>query len=260
MVRQRLMFHLCWTVLTFPHQTLADAFSLQTLLYNHDVLIVGEAHRRPESTTLFANTVSDFLHTGRCLNVGLEVDSDQQATLDAVLRGEASVSDIRIHPIIDHQGFRDLIGSLSRHTRSGKCLTVRFIDAPQDASADRDTWMTEQIMGMIGDRPVIVLSGNLHGLKTVEWHATVTRPKRYLGETLKLAGIRVATVLQDWHPSDCTRYKPTMLSTEDPKSLPVLTRIMDPLAATTPSNAATVMDGVIVWRCASWSRDSPSSP
>ncbi|MBF8302750.1 MAG: hypothetical protein HW396_1031 [Candidatus Dadabacteria bacterium] len=65
----------------------ASELSMLQLFENKDVVIIGETHRRPESTKFVTNTVAEYLKGGKCLIVGLEIPSHQQPVLERAFLG-----------------------------------------------------------------------------------------------------------------------------------------------------------------------------
>jgi hypothetical protein len=82
-------------------------------LFDHQVVIIGETHRRADSTEWFLTTVSNYLKNGKCLHVALEIKSSQQPVLNAAMRGSAPFSSIhcvfRSNATGDSDGTRHLI-------------------------------------------------------------------------------------------------------------------------------------------------------
>lgn len=67
-------------ILTYPITALP--FSVPQFLVLNDVVILGETHRRPESTQFVTNTVAEYIQGGKCLIVGLEIPSHEQPVLE----------------------------------------------------------------------------------------------------------------------------------------------------------------------------------
>jgi hypothetical protein len=112
--------------------------ALSALLDRHSIVILGEDHHRPESARLTVEVASHYLKGGGCLAVALEIESGQQAALDAAMRGEKPVAAVQVHPIVDHPGYRDMLARLRELTQTGKCLAVRAVDAPASDTGPRD--------------------------------------------------------------------------------------------------------------------------
>ena len=78
---------LVFTLLILTSPITAFSFSVPQLLEDKDVVIVGETHRRPESTQFVTNTVAEYLQGGKCLIVGLEIPLHQQPVLERTFLG-----------------------------------------------------------------------------------------------------------------------------------------------------------------------------
>ena len=231
----------------------AAELSMPQLLKNEDVVIVGETHRRPESTQFVTNTVAEYLQGGKCLIVGLEIPSHQQPVLErAFLRvwgfNRVSISSIPLGSIIDHPGYRRMLAFFRDQIWQGKCLKVRAIDEPQIVPGDRDEWMEKQILEIMDGTPILVLVGSFHALKQVKWNSEALGGLS-LAERLVRRKLRVATVLQYWSKEDCEVRREEVLSTLDPSTLEYVKKIMDVMNAYPPSEPSEVADGVVIWRC-----------
>jgi len=70
------------------------------------ITIIGESHKKNESVELFQNLVLDVIRHYQCVVVGLEIASDQQKSLDAVMLGRASVNEIVLWSPLYHPPYR----------------------------------------------------------------------------------------------------------------------------------------------------------
>ncbi|MGB7292390.1 MAG: hypothetical protein WBD99_09475 [Thermodesulfobacteriota bacterium] len=238
-------------ILGFPTGTLS--FSIPELLRDKDVIIVGETHRRPESTKFVTNTVTEYLQGGNCLIVGLEIPSHQQPILDRALKRKwiperFSISPIPLSRFIDHPGYRKMLASFRNQIWEGKCLKVRAIDKPETVPVSRDEWMEKQILEVMDGTPILVLVGNFHAMKEVKWHSNPLAGES-LGERLVDRGIKVASMLQYWEKKRCHIRSEKLVDTAESESSEYVNQIMDAIHAETPDNASEVADGVIVWEC-----------
>ena len=238
-------------ILAFPITALS--FSIPELLRDKDVIIVGETHRRPESTKFVTNTVAEYLQGENCLTVGLEIPSHQQPILDRALKGKwiperFSISSIPLSDLIDHPGYRKMLASFRNQIWKGKCLKVRAIDKPQLVPVSRDEWMEKQLLEVMDGTPILVLVGNFHAMKEVKWLSDPLAGES-LGERLVDRGIKVASMLQYWEKKRCYIRSEKFVHTEEPESSEYVNEIMDAIHAETPDKASEVTDGVIVWEC-----------
>ncbi len=217
------------------------------------MVIVGETHRRPESTQFVTNTVAEYLQGGKCLTVGLEVPSHQQPVLERAFFSEwrlnrVSIRSIQLSSLVDHRGYRRMLASFRDHIQRGICLKVRAIDAPVIVPVDRDEWMEKQILEVMDGTPILVLVGNFHAMKEVRWSSDPLGGPS-LAERLVNRGIRVASMLQYWEKKGCDVRSEKLVSTTEPESSEYIKQIIEVLNAETPDKASDVADGVIVWKC-----------
>ena len=105
----------------------SDRLSLPFIIGSKKILIIGESYGQPESSQFVSESVSEYVNSGGCLKVGLEISSDQQETLDSAMKGEVSVSEIQINDIIDSAAYRRMLFDLSAQIKAGKCLSVHAI-------------------------------------------------------------------------------------------------------------------------------------
>ena len=225
-------------------EDLDPATALATLLRQNSVLIVGETHRRPESPRLVADIVEAYLNAGGCLTVALEIGSDQQPVLDTAMRGEHSA--IRIHPIIDHRAYREMLTKFMDLVQRGRCLRVHAVDAPEQDTGSKDAWMAREIQALIPSSPVLVLVGSLHVLKRIQWESGKDNP--YLAERLVRRGIPVLTVLQEWE-GDCEKRVGRLLNIRHPRAVEVLGLTLSVTSAYPPEEPEEVVDRVVMWEC-----------
>lgn len=99
----------------------------------HDATILGERHRRPESKGLLVELADALTADGHCLAVGLEFDTDQNATLDSFMAGKEPVDAIVVSSIIDHPCFRrklpQKVNTSKQGGESGTILQEMTIEA-----------------------------------------------------------------------------------------------------------------------------------
>ncbi len=57
------------------------------LLKSTQILMLGETHKHPQSTSLLYDIADQYTSTGECIAVALEITSDQQEVLTQVLKG-----------------------------------------------------------------------------------------------------------------------------------------------------------------------------
>lgn len=214
----------------------------------HQIVIIGEIHHHTDSANWFLTTVSNYVKNGKCLNVALEINSSQQPVMNAVMKGVASVSSIRINSIIDHPAYRQMLAGFSNLIMDGSCLSVYAIDAPQSAHINRDEWMAKQISDIGEDATIIALLGNLHALKHVDWYQEA-KGKPFLAGRLQSMGMEVFSAIQDWPLGGCSARHAKLVTADSPEGHDALGHILNPVAANLPENPKTAIDMAIVWDC-----------
>lgn len=212
-----------------------------------NIVIIGESHQNTESIELFTFLVDTALERHQCLTVGLEINLDQQSIIDAVTKGEAEVSELKIPYAIDHAGMRKMIDYLAKLKSRLPCLEIEAIDADQD----RDEHMASRLEKFQSDKPILVLLGGLHTLKKVKW--TVKSGEPFVAEILVNHGFRVSSYPQRWLPERCengqgrsSRY----VNADDPEALTILNEsLMSLINAKRHRSTKDVIDGFVVWEC-----------
>ena len=133
------------------------------------ITIIGETHKKTESVELFQNLALDVIRHYQCVIIGLEIGSNQQTILDAVMQGRASVNEIVLWPPLDHSPYRRMIETFAELKQRGQCIKVVGIDSGVNNDIDRDQWMASRLAEQGRNAPVLVLLGALHTLKRVNW-------------------------------------------------------------------------------------------
>ena len=215
----------------------------------HSVTIIGETHKRPESFQFFQSIINDYLQNHKCLTVALEIASNQQNTVDQVIKGNAKVSDIEIAPPIDHSDFRLMIENLVNLQRNNVCFKLIAVDADIKLKTDRDAWMAGRFTEFIGETPIIALLGSMHTLKQITWNPELTRKPPYAPEILIAKGYSVYTYPQIWKDRECnTHYR--FIRAGQPEATDLLVNsLFSVLNAVAPKTAVNVVDGVVSWEC-----------
>jgi hypothetical protein len=213
------------------------------------VLLLGEVHHHPESTTLFGDLVERTLAKYGCVAAGLEIAADQQERMDAAMRGESDIEAVAVHPAIDHPGFRALLRRLQQQIAGGACLEVRAVDAPQGAQVTRDRHIADRLAADRNGRPVLALLGSLHTLQRVEWSPEVSRPEPFAGGVLKSEGVPVRSVIQRWSETCEGQRIPRLWEAKSEEALEMLRAVLASSNVILPARADGVVDGAVLWGC-----------
>ena len=134
-----------------------------------------------------------LLHEVGTTHLGLEICSDQQGKIDKFLKTGKGLDNIRLHLQIDCAEYRNLLKTIRSLDRSMRPAIVA-LDLPESmyqGKINRDKWMAHSI-GKIFRRnsnaKVLVVVGNLHILKKIEWKDQVQNPhgfiRSYLNELM----------------------------------------------------------------------------
>ena len=215
----------------------------------HSITIIGETHKRPESFQLFQFLINDYLHQYKCLTVALEIASNQQSTIDQVIQGKATVSDIKISSPIDHPDFRILINNLVEIQKHNNCFKIIAVDAGLELKTDRDEWMGKELTEQIRQTPILALLGSLHTLKQVDWNPDIAKKSPYVAEILTAKGFNVRTYPQIWKDRICNT-RNQFISANKPEATELLNTSLFAVLNASKSKAETnVVDGIILWEC-----------
>jgi hypothetical protein len=222
------------------------------------ITIIGETHKRAESVEMFQSLATDVIQNHQCVVIGLEIASDQQTLLDAVMQGRALVNEIALWPPLDHPLYRRMIETFAGFKRQGQCIKAIGIDSGMDNDADRDQWMALKLAEQGRDVPILVLLGALHTLKRVDWTVRTGRPS--VAEILTNRGFNVKSFPQRWIPDNCAgneNRRSRFVNPASPEALSVLNDSMMSLINAKPYKSVSgVIDGLVIWECDKLSRDN----
>jgi hypothetical protein len=164
------------------------------------VLILGEKHRNPESHKLTEAFVKSLIRQGNKVFFGMEIPSSSQDDLERVLVGQEPVCQEFISPIVDHPAYKEMLRKLGMLQANGALLHIRAIDAPPSVK-DRDGAMWSNVLVALDGRQydrLVLLVGNIHGIKHIVWAPEVSNNRQYLAGRLIQEGVKVFTVMQYW--------------------------------------------------------------
>jgi hypothetical protein len=225
----------------------SDELSLPFLIGSKQVYVLGESYGQEESAEFFSKTVTEYVNGGGCLKVGLEITSDQQETLDSAMKGQVSISEIKINDIIDSEAYRRMLSDLSGQIKAGRCLSVHAIDAPASVPVSRDAWMEKEVVRLIGDTPVVLLVGNARAVKNSG--AGTDDSGKLLAERLSSRAIGVASTIQYWEPGQCEDRTSEYVSTSDEKAGVYVKESVGNVTTQMPEDPKVIADGILVWSC-----------
>jgi hypothetical protein len=213
-----------------------------SLCHGKEVLLLGETHQNPMSQELFLSLVRNLLDQGKYVFVGLEISSDQQNNLDALLAGSTE-DELQLYPAIDHIAYRNMLKHLGYCPKS--LLTVAAIDAA-DTENNRDEIMARAIVNAVSSQKytaIAVLVGNLHAIKKIKWHPESGASTRYLAERLVDKSIDVCSVMQEFS----TKNAPVILSDQTPEKAAMSREIIKSTYHADDMTGDSVTDAIVVW-------------
>jgi serine/threonine protein kinase len=171
-------------------------------LKSHDIVLLGTRHKQPAILN-FISEIITVLHDSRVTYIGLEIESDQQHKIDKFIKTGAGLSDIQIHSQIDCPAYRDLLKVLMS-LDPDKRPTPIAIDLPKSKYREpisRDEWMAESIEKIFKknqNAKILVVVGDLHILKKLDWQDHVPNAHRSIREYLseKRSNLRIFSIGQ----------------------------------------------------------------
>jgi hypothetical protein len=154
----------------------------------HDIVFLGTRHKQP-SILNFISEIITALHNSGVTHIGLEITSDQQNKINNFLNTGVGLSDISIHPQIDCPEYRNLFNVL-RTLDPNKRPAAIALDLPKskyNESISREEWMARSIAKIFNKNPnakMLIIIGNNHVLKKLNWQDHVPNPHRSVREYL----------------------------------------------------------------------------
>lgn len=178
---------------------------------SHDIVFLGSTHGKWPILKFVSNLVSS-LHEIGVTHLALEICSDQQGKIDSFLQTGNGLKDINVHHQIDCPEYRDLFMTIGRLGQSRKPAVVA-VDLPKSmyhGKINRDEWMALSIAKIFcqnSNAKVLVLVGNLHVLKKIEWENNVPNPHGFIRSYLNELSphLRMFSIGQciDESPNEC---------------------------------------------------------
>ena len=157
-------------------------------LKTHDIVFLGTRHKQPAVLNFISELIT-ALHNSGVTHIGLEITSDQQNKINNFLNKGAGVSDISIHPQIDCPEYRNLFNIL-KNLKPTKRPAPIALDLPKSRyqeNINRDEWMARSIATIFRKNPnskMLIITGNNHILKKLDWQDHVPNPHRSVREYL----------------------------------------------------------------------------
>ena len=161
-------------------------------LKSHDIVFLGTTHKREAILKFVADLIPRLYEEG-ITHLGLEICSDQQGKIDSFIQTGNGLREIELHPQIDCTEYRNLFTTLRSLDQINRPAAVA-LDLPKSMyqrEINRDQWMACSIVKIFHQNPnakVLVVAGDLHILKKIEWEDHVQNPhgfiRSYLNELI----------------------------------------------------------------------------
>ena len=168
----------------------------------HDIVFLGTRHKQPPILTFISDLIPKLKDSG-ATHIGLEIASDQQNNINKFIETGAGLSDIQIHPQIDCREYRNLFTVLI-NLHPNKRPAPIALDLPKSKykeSISRDEWMAQSISKIFKANPnakMLVILGNNHVLKKLDWQDHAPNPQRSIRQYLseKRSKLRIFSICQ----------------------------------------------------------------
>jgi len=219
----------------------------------HDVVLLGTTHNRPDILKFIAQLLPQLPYVG-VTHIGLEIAADQQPKIDRYIKEGEGLEDIEIFHAIDCPGYRHLLEIIRAHN-----LRPVALDLPHSmwkTPNTLDQWMAKTLNSIFDedqDSSILVVVGNLHAIKKVEWLAPGIKDgviRSYLSSLRPdLKVFSVLGCIDD--AEEVCDFRKMFAGTKNPiavetKGLDFKVGIMDAIAAK-PITAHEAVDAVIVY-------------
>jgi hypothetical protein len=158
-------------------------------LTSHDIVFLGTTHRK-QPILKFLSDLIPRLHEAEVTHLGLEICSDQQEKIDNFLQTGNGLEDIELHFQIECPEYRNIFTTI-KDLGQEKRPAVVALDLPKSMyrrQINRDEWMAGRIAKVFHQDPnakILVVLGNLHVLKKIEWNVKVSHSHGFVRSYLK---------------------------------------------------------------------------
>ena len=181
---------------------------LHSKLQQNDIIFLGTTHKKPAILEFIAELIPSLKGLG-VSHIGLEIPSNQQEKIDAFMLTGNGLDNVQFHTQVDHPDYRNLFYVL-RKAGGPKPVAIDLPYSKFDEDISRDEWMAQSLLAVIDKDPsgkMLVVVGNLHTLKKLEWEDQVPNKHQSIREyiTRDRPSTRIWSVGQmiDGNPNEC---------------------------------------------------------
>ncbi len=190
--------------------TNAQSYILEKLKTHH-IVFLGTTHKKP-AILKFLSELIPALHDAGVTHIGIEIAFDQQARIDNFIQTGKKLANIKIHSQIDCPEYRNLLiklATLETNIRP-KIIALDLPTSKYRGKISRNKWIAGSIMQVFHKKSkpkMLVVVGNLHVLKVLNWKDNVPNQHKSIYEYLKseIPEFRIFTISQliDENPKEC---------------------------------------------------------
>ena len=140
-----------------------------------------------------------------------------------------------------------MLGGFSSVIQKGGCLSVYALDTPSSVPVTGDAWMEKEVVRIVGDSPVLILTRNVRAVK--DYDSAGGEASKLLAQRLRARTYRVGPVLQHWKPGECATRSVELINAEEDRAGIYVKDSIGEVGAKMPDKVSMVTDGVLVWSC-----------
>jgi hypothetical protein len=191
---------------------------------------------------LFLHLVRHYVEQDDRVYVGLEIPADKQTQLDDALAGGREFS--FISPIILHDQYEEMIHALGGVEGE---ITVQAIDAAEDEPI-RDASMSKNIQSAVYSGKydkILVLVGNVHVIKNIQWHKDIKRTGQYFAGHLLKVGLNPCSVQQLFRARGETSL---LVRTDTKEGASLALEVISPVNHSKNMEGSDICDAVVEWK------------
>jgi len=126
---------------SYISNSVAVDFNLSDYSPDNDVIILGNSNKDPKMTQVFTEKVSNYISKTSCLNVVVEINSDQQDILNSYLKGNSNIYDLKFNERLNRNDYKIMLEKFRQLVSVGNCIEFIAIDPPPTVPFNRDAWM-----------------------------------------------------------------------------------------------------------------------
>jgi len=140
MILKFLLFSLFFLT-SYISNSVAVDFNLSDYSPDNDVLVLSDSNKDPKMTQVFTKKVSNYVSKTSCLNVVVEINSDQQDILNSYLKGNSNIYDLKFNERLNRNKYKIMLEKFRQLVSVGNCKEFIAIDPPPTVPFNRDAWM-----------------------------------------------------------------------------------------------------------------------